>query len=138
MKQYNLFGGIDILSFELKQIYHPYWLWEDWKLGFYNSFSTEEKKQKQPKVIEMFCNEKETEYYMRKVVKEWKYSCEQNLTNTQMNRIAWLGQGACLLHSKSPSELTMETWKYIPEENQKIANSIAEKIINNYVKSLFK
>ena len=65
MKQYNLFGGIDILSFELKQIYHPYWLWEDWKLGFYNSFSTEEKKQKQPKVIEMFCNEKETEYYMK-------------------------------------------------------------------------
>ena len=28
------------------------------------------------------------------VLEEWKYSCEHNLTNEKMNRIAWMGQAA--------------------------------------------
>lgn len=138
MKQFNLFGGYDIIYHEVKQIYHPYWLWEDWKNGFYNSFSVSEKKVKSKEIINLFKDPEKTEYYMNKVIKDWKYSCEQNLTNIQMNRVAWLGQSACLLHSNSPSELTMDTWKYVPLKYQKIANKIAEKIIKNYVENLSK
>lgn len=106
--------------------YHPYWDWEDFKNGFYNSFTTKERGLKRNEIIKFFCDETLVTEFMNKVTLEWVISCEQNLTNTQMNRIAWLGQAASLLYCGAVSELTMETWKYIPEENQEKANRIAE------------
>jgi hypothetical protein len=31
---------------------------------------------------------------IKRVFAEWSYSCEHNLTNDKMNRIAWIGQSA--------------------------------------------
>ena len=31
---------------------------------------------------------------MMRVISEWKYSCEHNLTNESLNRIAYIGQAA--------------------------------------------
>lgn len=40
----------------MKRIYHPYWLWEDYKAGFYDNVSGERKKELILKVVEMFNN----------------------------------------------------------------------------------
>lgn len=122
----------------MEQIYHPYWLWEDYKEGFYRNYTRKELLENQQKVIDFFSNSEEVEYYMNKVITDFKYSCEHNLTNKSMNRIAWLGQSASLLQNGSPSELTMFCWKFIPEEHQNKANEIANKIINNYVENILK
>lgn len=126
------------MSTEISRIYHPYWLWEEYKLGFYNNFSNNDFKRLRPKVIELFSSYEDTSLYMDRVVNEFLYSCEHNLSNTSMNRVAFLGQCASLLHNGSPSELTMKSWKYVPEEYQKQANIIAESIINKYVENLFR
>ena len=44
----------------MERIYHPYWLWEDYKNGFYDNISGDQKKTLILKVIEMFNDEKLT------------------------------------------------------------------------------
>ena len=117
---------------EKNRIYHPWNLWEDYKAGFYDNCSGEEKKQKIDKVIEMFSSAELTEKYMRRVITEWKYSCEHNLTNSSMNKIAYLGQGACCLYASIPSTVTMEAWSKLTKEVQDRSNSIAEKILTEW------
>lgn len=114
----------------MKRIYHPYWLWEDYKAGFYDNCSGEIKKQLIQKGIEMFNSESLTIDNMLKVINEWKYSCEHNLTNESMNKIAYIGQGACCLYSKIPSKVTMEIWNKLEKEVQDRSNNIAIEVLN--------
>ena len=114
----------------MKRIYHPYWLWEDYKAGFYDNCSGELKKQLIQKGIEMFNSENLTIDNMLRVINEWKYSCEHNLTNESMNKIAYIGQSACCLYSKIPSKATMEIWNKLEKDVQDRSNKIANEVLN--------
>ena len=116
----------------MERIYHRYEKWECFKSGFFRNVSGEEKKQLSKKVIELFENSIETKEYMLRVVNEWSYSCEHNLTNISLNRVAWLGQAACCIYAKIPYSLTMENWRYVDKEKRDIACNIAEEIIKQY------
>lgn len=117
----------------MKRIYHPYWLWEDYKAGFYDNLSGSEKQNKIDKVIEMFNSKELTETYMDRVITEWKYSCEHNLTNESMNKIAYIGQAACCLYDNIPSTITMEAWSLLSKEVKERSNDIAEQILNTWI-----
>lgn len=117
----------------MKRIYHPYWLWEDYKAGFYDNLSGKDKQNKIDKVIEMFNSKELTEEYMTKVINEWKYSCEHNLTNESMNKIAYIGQAACCLYSNIPSTITMEAWGLLSKEVKERSNSISEEVLNTWI-----
>lgn len=116
----------------MKRIYHPYWKWEDWKCGFYDNMSGTNKKEKIEKVIEMFGNEKKTREMMFRVVDEWRYSCEQNLSNSSINKIAYIGQGACCLYDKIPSTVTMEAWSLLDKEIRDRSDGIAKEAIERW------
>ena len=115
------------------RIYHPYWRWEDFKAGFYNNCSGEEKKILINKGIEMFNSEKLTLLNMYRVVNEWKNSCEHNFTNPSLNKIAYIGQGACCLYANIPATVTMEIWNMLEKNIQNRANSNAEKVLNHWI-----
>jgi hypothetical protein len=117
---------------ELKRIYHPYSLWEDYKYGFYNNCTGAEKLKKIDKVIEMFNDKDATFRYMNMVVDEWKYSCEHNLTNNSINKIAYIGQGACCLYAEIPSTVTMEAWSKLTKEVQERSDKLALMTINKW------
>jgi hypothetical protein len=114
----------------MERVYHPYWLWEDYKAGFYDNCSGEQKKVYQARIIEMFRSSDLTEKNMLRVINEWKFSCEHNLTNNAVNKIAYIGQGACCLYCGAPSTITMETWSKVPIAYQEQANLIAEKVLD--------
>lgn len=116
------------------RIYHPYTLWEDYKAGFYDNVSGDIKKEMINKVVDFFCNPKLTRDFMMKVVKEWKYSCEHNLTNESMNKVAYIGQGACCIYAGIPSTITMEAWSKVPKESQLEADKIALDVIEYWKK----
>ena len=116
----------------MERIYHRYENWECYKFGFFKNESIEDKEFLAKKVIELFNNPKSTEIYMNKVINQWPNSCEHNLTNISMNRVAWLGQAACCLYAGIPYKITMENWRNVPSDKQKIACDIAEKIINQF------
>jgi|TARA_R100000541_G_scaffold48778_1_gene55860 hypothetical protein len=117
---------------DLKRIYHPYTLWEDYKAGFYDNVSGKAKQSKIEKVLEMFNSSKLTEKYMNKVIDEWVYSCEHNLTNESMNKIAYIGQGACCLYAGVPSTITMECWRLLSVDVQERSNLLAISVIEKW------
>jgi hypothetical protein len=116
----------------MDRIYHRYEYWECFKSGFFKNVSGAEKRSLAEKVKELFNDSKQTELFMNKVISEWIYSCEHNLTNLSLNRVAWLGQAACCIFAKIPYSVTMENWRFVDVGKQKIACEIAEKIINEY------
>ncbi len=76
----------------------------------------------------------ENEFYNAglKLLSEWKISCDENLSNTSQNRIAFIGQACCSLIYKVPEIITKSAWKRIDLQTQLKANAIAQKIINIY------
>ncbi len=116
------------------RIFHTFDKWECHKSGFYKS-----------KKDGMTTNECEQEYYnilsnsdlfkniLNKIIIEWKHSCEHYLTNTSMNRIAWLGQAAVCYKSGVPSKYC-SGWNLLSNEEQNIANTIALNALNKWLK----
>jgi hypothetical protein len=117
----------------MKRIYHHYTLWEDFRAGFYDNCSGEEKKDKINKAIELFSNPELTRDYMMMAIDEWSYSCEHNLSNESMNKIAYIGQAACCLYFGIPSTVTMESWSKVEKEHQDKANEIAKEVLNIWI-----
>ena len=117
---------------EIKQIFHPFDVWEDHKFGFYNNISGGNKAEMIKDVIQLFCNPEETEIYMNRVIEEWPFSCEHNFTNEGMNKIAYLGQAACALYKGVPSTVTMEAWSQVPQPFRDMADETAQRIINQW------
>ena len=116
----------------MERIYHPYWLWEDHKHGFYENCSGEAKSNFTNKSIEMFSSEKLTRESMFFVVDNWKFSCEHNLTNPSLNQIAYVGQSACCHYSGCPSTVTMELWSKLPKEVRDRSDKIALEAIDRW------
>ena len=121
---------------EQGRIYHHYEKWEDWKHGFYDNCSGNEKEKKIALVLEMFNDENKTREYMTRVINEWVYSCEHNLTNSGMNKIAYLGQAACCLYAKIPNTITMEAWSLLENKIKKRSNKIAEEVLNIWINKI--
>jgi hypothetical protein len=113
----------------MKRIYHHYNKWEDYKSGFYNNTSAKEKEKYISKVFDLFNNEELTNKYMSKVINEWKCSCEHNLTNLSMNRVAYIGQAACCIYANVPNLITMYAWKFLSDDVRTRSDKIALKKI---------
>jgi|TARA_R100000656_G_scaffold38651_1_gene32480 hypothetical protein len=116
-----------------ERIYHHYKLWEDHKCGFYNNCSGDGRKEKIQKAVEMFNSERLTREYMDRVIREWKYSCEHNFTNSSLNKIAYIGQAACCLYGEVPNTVTMEAWNMLDRKVQNRSNMIAEEVLSNWI-----
>lgn len=115
-----------------KRVFHPYTLWEDYPSGFYNNCTGADKDVMLARSIEMFNDSALTKKYMSKVIETWKYSCEQNLTNPSMNKIAYIGQGACCLYAGVPSTVTMEAWSHLTDKVKERSNNLAKEVISKW------
>ena len=116
----------------MKRIYHPYTEWEDFKAGFYSDYSKSELNDFNESVRFVFSSAEKTEQWMNNVTIHWVKSCEHNLTNTSMNRVAWLGQAACCYYGGVPCKATMFLWKFLDEKIQKRSDKIAIKVIREW------
>lgn len=112
-----------------KQIYHPWHKWEDHKNGFYFNMSGVERENRIHDVVNMFMHDEKTREFMLRVINEWKFSCEHNLTNPAINKVAYIGQSAACLYCGAPNTVTMEAWSLVPKEHQEKANEIAKECI---------
>jgi len=120
----------------MKKIWHPWWLWECYKVGFYSSCAekgmTKEEAQEQYRIFlsNIFLFEKT----LKKVIKEWHYSCEHFLTDKSRNKIAWLGQASMAYAKGIPSE-ARGGFKLLTEQQQKEADAMALKYLKIWEKS---
>ena len=125
---------MSIKAKKIKRIYHRYEKWEDYPSGFYDSCTGKNKIEKEKMVVEMFNSEELTLKFMNKVIETWVNSCEHNLTNESLNKIAYIGQGACCLFAGIPSTVTMGMWSKLTKETQNRANNNAETVLNKWLK----
>lgn len=117
----------------MQRKYHRYENWECWKEGFFFNISDKKKTELSQTVYDFFCDLSLVEEYMNKVIDKWPYSCEHNLSNDQMNRIAWLGQAAACLFCSANKHITMSVWNTLPLEIRKQADNIAQSVIDKYL-----
>lgn len=120
----------------LKQIYNPWWKWECYKFGLYNThppFGIEENQAYQM-YADFLSNSELFEKYIQFVLKNWIFSCQNFLTNTSINRVAYIGQASMCYYSMIPRKYR-SGFHLLTEAQKKEANLLAEKYLKIYEKS---
>lgn len=110
-----------------ERIYHPVHLWEEIQYNMWGA--AHDKKNSLEQAIEFTGDHVLYGSYMIRVIEEWKYSCENALTDYSINRKAWLGHAACALAMQIPENVIREAWGYLSEEQRRLANGEAQKAI---------
>lgn len=70
--------------------------------------------------------------YMMRVVAEWKFSCENALTDSSLNQKAWVGHAACAMAIGCPEDITRKAWGYLSDEQRFLANKEADRAIRQW------
>lgn len=115
------------------RIFHTFDKWESVGAGFYAPGIKGRDKEECEHEYGAFLADKETfSTGIEKVFKEWPNSCEHNLTNSSMNRIAWIGQAAACAALGLPSAYRAGFSK-LPKETQELANNVALEYLNKWL-----
>ena len=119
----------------MKRIFWNYELWEDHKRGLYDitrKYSEIEEMDKTAQAKSLLTN---SEWFLEtamKVITEWKYSSDVNLSNKSRNRQAWIGQASCCYVFGTPEYITKYGWRLMTPTQQIEANRIADIIIKTW------
>jgi hypothetical protein len=122
---------------KFKKVYHHYLKWEEINFNMWGT--VENKKKYLKKAIDFTGNHKKYGKFMMRVVNEWKFSCENALTDASLNQRAWVGHAACALAFGCPEDITREAWGHLTNEQRILANKEADRAIEcwkiNYAES---
>ena len=122
--------GRTVNTSDPNRIFHTFDKWECVKYNFYGTKKDGmSKKECEQAYADFLANEVQFEEALKVVTSEWKHSCEQYLTNTAMNRIAWLGQASLAYALGIPSKFS-GGFNLLSNEEQNKANKIALKYLN--------
>jgi len=114
----------------MMRIFHPYDKWECYKYNFFGGVLDYDKNNTLETYAGLLKDLPAFETALKIIINEWKYSCEHNLTNENMNRIAWLGQAACALVFNVPNSVCMGGYNLLTLEEQQAADAMAQKYLN--------
>lgn len=117
----------------IKRRYHNWKKWECYKAGFYNSSPPNEMNVEEAERIykDIIGNLNKFKRGIKMVMKEWKFSCDHNLTNINLNRVAWLGQAAVCILTGIPSKFRY-SFLELSKKKQENANILALRYINKF------
>jgi ParB-like chromosome segregation protein Spo0J len=118
-----------------QRIFHTYDTWECYKAGFYNTTKPGMTKKQCEEVYRDFLADLiQFSEALEHIITEWQHSCEHYLTNTEMNRIAWLGQAA-LCYAKGIPAAYRGGFNLLTDQQQKEANGVALEYLNKWLKA---
>lgn len=113
----------------MKKIYNPFYKWEDFNNGFFNNRKEEEYILK---ALELLSSPQLFEEVGVKMIDQWTFCIDENLTNSNLNKIAYLGQASCNFKYGCTSLEVKEAWKKLETEQKNKANNVAKKLITYY------
>ena len=118
----------------ITRIYHRWENWECYKAGFFGEHPPKDmtKEQCQEKYAEFLKDITLFKTWAYKVTEQWIKSCEHNLTNPSMNRIAWVGQSSVCLAYGIPAKYR-GGYHLLPEVDQLDADQAALEVINYWM-----
>jgi hypothetical protein len=114
---------------KIKRVFHHYKLCEEYNTNMWKQVPVQDRQfyQDQSAALMLDCNKFETA--MKKVVDEWKYSCEASLTASSINHQAWIGHAGCAINHNAPEDITRLAWRTLTQEQQDLANQAADNAI---------
>lgn len=122
---------------KLKRVYHPVCDWEEVKFNMWGSVV--DRKKYLDEAIKFTGDHLKYGRFMMRVISEWPVSCENALTDMDMNRKAWVGHAACALAFQCPEDIVRKAWGLLTDEQRFLANKKAEHAIReweiNYIES---
>lgn len=113
---------------KIKQVFIPYWDWEDWVNGMWSKGNDERLNE----AIEFTGDWKRYGEAMGEVIKAWPLTMKNSLTNTSLNRRAFLGHCAVCFKLGIPESTTRKAWGLLTEQQRIEADAIAEKHIKHW------
>lgn len=115
----------------MERIYHTWDKWESFPAGFFNNNPPEgmSKKEAEQLYFELLSDSAEFARVLERIIVEWPYACEHNLTNKTLNRIAWMGQAALAYKYNIPAQFR-GGYNLLTKQQQAEADSVALKYIN--------
>jgi ParB-like chromosome segregation protein Spo0J len=113
------------------RVYHTWDKWECYRAGFFaerpaNGMTME---QGESEYLAFLANPAAFEAALIVVTSQWTHSCEHNLTNDRMNRIAWLGQASAAQARGLPS-CCRGGYHMLTDEQKSAADALALKYLN--------
>lgn len=121
---------------KFKQVYHPYWDWEEIDYNMWGSVDNAKKHLK--KAVEFTGNHRLYGRFMIKVVMSWPISCENAFTDPHLNKRAWVGHAASALANGCPESITRKAWGLLTDEQRFLANKEADRAIELWEYNYFK
>lgn len=115
----------------IKQIYIPYYKWEDYKNGMWER-NVDNESEKLKTAIEFTGDYKKYGKAMNIVVILWKNTMINSLTNPSINQKAFVGHCAVCYQLSIPEYITRKAWKYLTEKQRNLADWEAEKAIRKW------
>lgn len=117
------------------RVFHTFDKWEAVNAGFFApGIKNRDKAECEQEYGVFLADELRFGEGIEKVFKEWPNSCEHNLTNSSMNRIAWIGQAAACAALGLPSAYRAG-FSHLPKEQQEKANNVALRYLNLYLEN---
>lgn len=118
----------------MTRIYHTWDKWECYRAGFFEDKPP--KGMTRPDAVDAYAT------FLRdgarfadaaaRVIAEWPMSCEHNLTNENMNRLAWIGQASMCLATGIPAAFR-GGFNRLTEQAQYDADQVALRALNTWL-----
>ena len=117
---------------KIKQVWIPYWDWEDYINGMWRKLESRDEEIFLEKAIEFTGNHNLYGKAMMQVVFAWPQTMINSLTNSAINQKAFVGHCACSFNFNCPEYITRMAWKELTDTQRDLANNEAQKAINEW------
>lgn len=114
---------------KIKRIFHHFEKCEEYKTNMWRMVPINKREELQEYSRNLMIEHDVFEEVCKKVVDEWVFSCEANLTASSINHQAWIGHAACALNHNAPEDITRLAWRTLTEDQQCLANLAADRAI---------
>lgn len=115
---------------KIKRIYHHCDLLEE--ASMWGTCKPSEREELIQKSYDLFVEPDRFMDACRKVLVEWPFSSEHNLSAKVQNRKAWMGWAACCVNHGSTEYATRNGWRYLTDSQKDIANYVAQCVIEEW------
>lgn len=119
----------------MKQIWIPYWEWEDWKSGMWRKLQQHEERFYIEKAISFTGNHIIYGNAMLEVIYAWPMTMINSLTNKSINKKAFVGHCAVQFKINCPEYITRIAWGNLNDKQRELANNAALFAVNTWTKN---
>ena len=114
---------------KINQVYTPYWEWEDWVNGMWGAGDETRLKE----AVDFTGDHIKYGNAMKEVIKAWPRTMLNSLTNTSINKRAFLGHCAVSYKLGIQESITRMAWRQLTDQQRYDADKVAQETINDWL-----